>query len=88
MIAGIIGKNERDRLSQIYQEYFSDEKLLSTINTVMDNLGDGLVTVESATLEGMPIETVNGNHLTIIRNIISDDERMPPAIPLIIEQLK
>ena len=75
-------------MSQIYQEYFSDEKLLSTINTVMDNLGDGLVTVESATLEGMPIETVNGNHLTIIRNIISDDERMPPAIPLIIEQLK
>jgi pimeloyl-ACP methyl ester carboxylesterase len=88
VIAGIIGKNESDRLSQIYQQYFSDEKLLSTINTVMETLGDGLVTVESATLKGVPIETVNGNHLTIIRNIISDDERMPPAIPLIIEHLE
>jgi hypothetical protein len=51
-------------------------------------LGDGLVTVESTRLEGVPHRTVDGTHLSMIRNITSDNRRIPPAVPTIIEQLK
>ena len=88
VIAGIIGNNEKEQLAQIYQQYFSDEKLLAMVNNVMNTLGDGLVTVESATLEGVPIEIVNGNHLSILRNLISTNEETPPAIPLVMAKLE
>jgi hypothetical protein len=51
-------------------------------------LGDGLVTVESTRLPGVPHRTVDGTHLSMIRNISSDSRRMPPAVPIIAEQLK
>ena len=51
-------------------------------------LGDGLVTVESTRLEGVPHRTVDGNHLSIIRNVTSDNKRIPPAVPIIIDHLK
>jgi pimeloyl-ACP methyl ester carboxylesterase len=51
-------------------------------------LGDGLVTVESARLEGIPLRTVAGTHLSMIRNITSSSRRIPPAVPIIIEYLK
>jgi pimeloyl-ACP methyl ester carboxylesterase len=51
-------------------------------------LGDGLVTVESTRLEGVPHRTVAGTHLSMIRNITSDSRRIPPAVPIIIAQLK
>ena len=51
-------------------------------------LGDGLVTVESTRLEGVPHRTVDGTHLSMIRNITRDNPRIPPAVPIIIEHLK
>ena len=51
-------------------------------------LGDGLVTVESARLEGVPYRTVDGTHLSMIRNITKGSQRMPPAVPIIVERLK
>lgn len=51
-------------------------------------LGDGLVTVESTRLEGVPHRTVDGNHLSMIRNITSDSRRIPPAVPIIVDYLK
>jgi pimeloyl-ACP methyl ester carboxylesterase len=51
-------------------------------------LGDGLVTVESTRLEGVPHRTVDGTHLSMIRNIASDSRRIPPAVPIIIDYLK
>ena len=51
-------------------------------------LGDGLVTVESTQLEGVPHRTVDGNHLSMIRNITSESRRIPPAVPIIVERLK
>ena len=51
-------------------------------------LGDGLVTVESARLEGVPYRTVDGTHLSMIRNISKGSQRMPPAVPIIVERLK
>jgi hypothetical protein len=46
------------------------------------------VTVESTRLPGVPHRTVDGTHLSMIRNISSDSRRMPPAVPIIVEQLK
>ena len=51
-------------------------------------LGDGLVTVESTRLDGVPHQTVDGTHLSMIRNITSDSRRLPPAVPIIVERLK
>jgi pimeloyl-ACP methyl ester carboxylesterase len=56
--------------------------------SLTDNLGDGLVTVTSSRLEGIPHRIVRGTHLTIIRNVSEEDERIPPAVPIIIAQLK
>lgn len=51
-------------------------------------LGDGLVTVESTRLEGVPHLTVEGTHLSMIRNISATSERIPSAVPIIVEYLK
>jgi pimeloyl-ACP methyl ester carboxylesterase len=50
-------------------------------------LGDGLVTVESTHLEGVPHVTVDGTHLSIIRNIAKNSQRVPPAVPIIVDRL-
>ena len=50
-------------------------------------LGDGLVTLESARLEGVPLRTVEGTHLSMIRNITTTSNRIPPAVPIIFEYL-
>jgi hypothetical protein len=44
-----------------------------------DGLGDGLVTVESTRLEGVSHRTVDGNHLSMIRNVNTGSRRIPPA---------
>ena len=50
-------------------------------------LGDGLVTVESTRLEGVPHLTVHGTHLSIIRNLSKNSQRVPPAVPIIVDRL-
>jgi len=60
------------------------EKMISMTHV----LGDGLVTVESTRLEGVPHRTVDGTHLTMIRNITRGSHRMPPAVPVIVDRLK
>ena len=51
-------------------------------------LGDGLVTVESTRLKGVPHRTVAGSHLSMIRNITTGSQHIPPAVPLIVDRLK
>ncbi|MGD8990415.1 MAG: hypothetical protein PVI00_03060 [Desulfobacterales bacterium] len=51
-------------------------------------LGDGLVTVESTRLTGVPHRTVDGTHLSMIRNINTSSQRIPPAVPIIVHYLK
>ena len=63
-------------------------KLENFLNSVTDGLGDGLVTVESTRLPGVPHQTVRGTHLSMIRNVSEDSQRIPPAVPIIIEHLK
>jgi hypothetical protein len=52
-----------------------------------NEVGDGLVSVRSAQLSGVPLRIVQGTHLSIIRNITAGSQRIPPAIPIIMEQL-
>lgn len=67
----------------------SDElkKVGRFMQSMSNGLGDGLVTLESARLDDVPLFTVNGTHLSMIRNVSLDSVRVPPAIPLIIERL-
>ena len=51
-------------------------------------LGDGLVSVDSVSLQHVQLTRVNGNHFTMMRNIIGSSNRMPPAIPEILRLLK
>jgi pimeloyl-ACP methyl ester carboxylesterase len=51
-------------------------------------LGDGLVSVESTRLDGVPHRIVDGNHLTMIRNVTQSSGRVPPAVPIIVEKIK
>ena len=51
-------------------------------------LGDGLVSVESTRLDGVPHQTVDGTHLSMIRNITAGSQRIPPAVPIIVDRLK
>jgi pimeloyl-ACP methyl ester carboxylesterase len=51
-------------------------------------VGDGLVTVKSARLAGIPHQAVKGTHLSMIRNISSSSKRIPPAVPVIVEHLR
>lgn len=64
------------------------DELGGNMIAVTHGLGDGLVTVESTRLEGVPHRTVDGTHLSMIRNITSDSQRIPPAVPIIIDYLK
>ncbi len=67
------------------------EKLLGDLSQVLltmsHGLGDGLVTVDSARLEGVPLLTVPGTHLSMIRNVTDQSQRVPPAVPIIVERL-
>ncbi len=58
------------------------------LKSAANGLGDGLVTVNSTMLQGIPHQTVPGTHLSMIRNIFENSERVPPAVPIIVEQLK
>jgi len=64
------------------------DRLGETLISMTHGLGDGLVTVESSRLEGVPHHTVDGTHLSMIRNITTNSPRIPPAVPIIIDQLK
>ena len=61
--------------------------LETTMDNLIDDVGDGLVSVESAKLPGVPLIQVGGTHLTIIRNLGNSSSRIPPAVPVILQGL-
>jgi hypothetical protein len=96
IIAGISSPWQEDDINSMVDDIGQkvpedQQKLVEDIGEYMilmtHGLGDGLVTVESARLEGIPHRTVEGTHLSMIRNITSS-RRIPPAVPIIIEYLK
>jgi pimeloyl-ACP methyl ester carboxylesterase len=67
-----------------------EDAALKIVGQTMNELGDGCVTVQSAKLEGInDFQVVPGNHLSIVVNVADTtrDERMPPAIPIILDRL-
>jgi pimeloyl-ACP methyl ester carboxylesterase len=64
------------------------DELGKNMISMTHGLGDGLVTVESTRLAGVPHRTVEGTHLSMIRNITSGSRRIPPAVPIIVDQLR
>ena len=97
IIAGIMSPwqaNDLERLidnlqpklpKKMHPALISFKQGLQNINL---EIGDGLVTFASTRLKGVPHITVKGTHLSIIRNISSASKRIPPAIPIIVEQLR
>ena len=63
------------------------KKMENVLLSMSNEIGDGLVSVDSARLPDVPIRIVKGTHLSMIRNIRTGSQRIPPAIPIIIEQL-
>jgi len=69
--------------NQKWVDEFGDNLIAMT-----HGLGDGLVTVESTQLKGVAHTTVDGTHLSMIRNITTDSPRIPPAVPIIVDRLE
>jgi pimeloyl-ACP methyl ester carboxylesterase len=96
IIAGIASPwndNDINRwVSNVRQQVPTDQQaqvdaLGNYMISMTHGLGDGLVTVESTRLEGIPHLTVDGTHLSIIRNITNNSQRTPPAVPIIVDRL-
>ena len=78
--------NIRKNVSAKQQQWV--DELGENMISMTHGLGDGLVTVESARLEGVPLRTVEGTHLSMIRNITKGSSRIPPAVPIVVDRLK
>jgi pimeloyl-ACP methyl ester carboxylesterase len=67
------------------------QQILADLGAILelmsDGSGDGLVTVKSTRLDGIPHVIVRGTHLTVIRNLLAGSDSVPPAIPLVREFL-
>ena len=85
VIAGEIGKPQWEQLEALLQEYANG--VPQSLREAREQLGDGLVSVDSARLPGVPLIRVPGNHLSIIRNVSATSTRTPPAIPIILQYL-
>jgi pimeloyl-ACP methyl ester carboxylesterase len=62
-------------------------KIGDLLNSMAHGVGDGLVSVDSARLDGVPLHIVQGTHLSIIRNIRLSSQKVPPAVPIVVEYL-
>lgn len=96
VIAGVMSAMQRNQIELFARSLeiklqgnarLAVEKMGTVLSSASDNLGDGLVPVDSARLSGVPLRIVQGTHLSVIRNISADSQRIPPALPIIIEQL-
>jgi pimeloyl-ACP methyl ester carboxylesterase len=87
VIAGVIAKDEAESLAQLIDgpDVESENAL---VVPMAEALGDGLVSLESASLPGVPLHRVSGNHLSIIRNLSTGSTRVPPAVPIILQLLR
>jgi pimeloyl-ACP methyl ester carboxylesterase len=84
-IAGIIGKPQLAALQKLSAEQFGQP--LPSLDDAAATWGDGLVSVASARLDGVPLIEVSGTHLSMIRNVSRDSQRVPPAVPVILRLL-
>jgi pimeloyl-ACP methyl ester carboxylesterase len=58
------------------------------LQQLVTGVGDGAVSLDSAQIDGVTDTVhVEGNHLSIIRNVLPSSPRVPPAVPEILERL-
>jgi pimeloyl-ACP methyl ester carboxylesterase len=91
IIAGVVspwGEEDIKHYMEAMENNGQADSLASFLYSVSDGLGDGLVTVESTRLEGIDHLIVPGTHLSMIRNILVDSDRIPPSIPVILQHLE
>ena len=97
IIAGVMSPKEKEEIlaqARRLEQNLPDaargavRKMTENLIAVTDQVGDGLVSVDSARLAGVPLQTVTGTHMSIIRNMTANSRRVPPAVPLIVEQLR
>jgi len=97
VIAGImtpVQKSELKKLDKAIQSELqgNSDPEIQTINKLfhkaLSQAGDGAVSLESAKLEGTPLRIVQGTHLSMIRNIMRESDRIPPSLPVIVNLLK
>jgi len=96
VIAGVMSPMTSERIQQFARDIDeetrantkeTDSTVADFLNSMSLRLGDGIVSVDSAELDGYPIHVVEGTHLSIIRNINKSSERVPPAVPIVMEYL-
>jgi pimeloyl-ACP methyl ester carboxylesterase len=96
VVAGVMGKWGTEDIEKFIhtikarlpgETHDTVAKIGGLLNSMAHGLGDGLVSVDSAKLDGAPLRIVQGSHLTIIRNISVKSQRIPPAVPIIVEYL-
>jgi hypothetical protein len=63
------------------------DEIGAALVSLANGLGDGLVSVESTRLDGIDHRTVEGTHLSMIRNLLEKSHRVPPAVPIIVDRL-
>ncbi len=78
--------NLHDRRPTESESMLADLK--DSLVSLTNNLGDGLVTVDSARLDGVLLRTVPGNHSSMIRNLTENSERVPPSVPIVVDFLE
>lgn len=97
IIAGVMSPWDQEELNGLLDTYSENLPGISgqdlgtikaAVASMTDGLGDGLVSVESTRLQGIPHMTVQGTHLTMIRNVAPKSDRIPPAIPIIMKHLQ
>ncbi len=78
-----VNRNEPDIAKRSTMEQFRQ-----SLTEVADGVGDGCVSVVSAKLDGVTdFITVPGTHLSMIRNVLAGSNRIPPAVPLVLERI-
>jgi len=96
VIAGMMSQRQKNEIEKFSHNLevklpgdtrVAAKKMENVLLSVSKQVGDGLVSVNSARLSGVPLKIVQGTHLSMIRNIRAGSQRIPPAIPIIIEQL-
>jgi pimeloyl-ACP methyl ester carboxylesterase len=86
VIAGVIAEEQAQAIDSLIADSAPGNAGLQLV-PLAERLGDGLVSLESATLEDVPLYRVQGNHLSIIRNLDAASDRTPPAIPIVLDLL-
>jgi hypothetical protein len=88
VIAAELSKYDRERVSGLVEEESALVEAQALLAEVSASVGDGLVSVASARLDGADFHLVEGNHMSMIRNVLESSQRVPPAVPLVVRLLQ